>query len=194
MIKALSLAAALALLPLSASVAHEVRGPAEDALEAAAAAFEARMEDFGKRAEAISDDKSLSDTQKEARIAVLWNTEYQGDVEAFTRLAAEHAGDIAAEALAEVDVEAVVAEAMAEAQVEAEGEIAGAMASAQGMAVNGAWASNDPEHMETYGLVAEYAAGEALDAIDEIDAELDVDVDGDAEEAAPAPAPAAPRR
>lgn len=195
MIKALSLAAALALLPLSASVAHEVRGPAEDALEAAAEAFEARMEEFGKRAEAISEDKSLTDNQKEARIAVLWNTEYQGDVEAFTRLATEHAGDIAAEALAEVDVEAVVAEAMAEAQVEAEAEIAGAVASAQGMAVNGAWASNDPEHMATYGLVAEYAAGEALDALDEIDAELDVDVDVDvdAEDVAPATAPAAPQ-
>ena len=46
-------AAALALLPLSASVAHEVRGPSEDALEAAAEAFEARMEAFGERAEAI---------------------------------------------------------------------------------------------------------------------------------------------
>lgn len=192
MIKALSLAAALAILPLSSAVAHEVRGPAEDALEAAAEVFEARMEEFGKRAEAISEDKALSESQKEARIAALWNAEYQGDVEAFTRLATEHAGDIAAEALAEVDLEAVVAEAMAEAQVEADADIAGAVASAHGMAVNGAWASNDPEHMETYGLVAEYAAGEALDALDEVEAELDVDVDVDADEAAEAPA--APKR
>lgn len=195
MIKALSLAAALALLPLSASVAHEVRGPAEDALEAAAEAFEARMEEFGERAEAIGEDKTLSDSQKEARIAALWSSEYEGDVAAFTRLATEHAGEIAAEALAEVDIEAVLAEALAEAQAEADTEIAGALASAQGMAVNGAWASNDPEHMATYGLVAEYAAGEAMDALDEVegDLDIDVDVDFDADEAAPAPAPAAPQ-
>ena len=185
MIKALSLAAALALLPLSASVAQEARGPAEDALEAAADTFEARMEDFGKRAEAISEEAGLSETQKELRIAALWD-EYQPDVEAFTRLAAEHATTIAAEALAEVDVEAVVAEAMAEVET----ELAGGLAGVQGMAANGAWASNDPEHMQTYGLVAEYAVGEALDAVDEADAEMtaalaeveaDVDVDVDVE-------------
>lgn len=193
MIKALSLAAALALLPLSAAVAHEARGPAEDALEAAAVAFEARMEEFGKRAEAISEDKSLTDSQKEVRIAALWTAEYQGDVEAFTRLATEHAADIAAEALAEVDIEAVVAEAMAEAQAEVGANVAGALASAQGMAANGAWASNDPEHMETYGLVADYAVGEAMDAMDEVEAEMNVDVDVDVEEDAPAEAPAAPQ-
>ena len=60
MIKALSLAAALALLPMSAAVAGEVRGPSEDAIETAAAAFEARMEAFGARAEAISEDASLT--------------------------------------------------------------------------------------------------------------------------------------
>ena len=37
MIKALSLAAALALLPMSAAVADEARGPSEDAIETAAA-------------------------------------------------------------------------------------------------------------------------------------------------------------
>ncbi len=181
MIKALSLAAALALLPLSASVAQEAKGASEAALEAAAATFEARMESFGQRAELISDDKSLSEEQRELRIAALW-TEYQPDVNAFTALAARHAGGIAAEALAGIDIEAVVAEALAGvdvaaitadamAQVHASGALTGALAGAQGMAVNGSWASNDPEHMATYGLMAEYMVGEALD---EVEAELGV--------------------
>lgn len=164
MIKALSLAAALALLPLSASVADEVRGPSEDALEAAAEAFEARMEAFGERAEAISEDASLSQLERETRIAALW-VEYQPDVMAFTAEAARHAGAIASEALAEVDVDAIVADALAEA------DVSGAIAAAGGMIANGAWASNDPEHMATYGLIADYAVGEAMDALDEANTE-----------------------
>ena len=173
MIKALSLAAALALLPLSTAVAAEVRGPSEDALEAAAEAFEARMESFGERAEAIGEDKSLTESQREARIAALW-AEYQPDVTAFTTVAAQHASAIAAEALANIDVDAMVAEALAGVDVgavvsEAMSEVPGAMAAAQGIATNGAWASNDPEHMATYGLMAEYAVGEALDSMDEVE-------------------------
>lgn len=165
MIKALSLAAALALLPFSAAVAADVRGPSEDALEAAAEAFEARMEAFGERAEAISEDKSLTESQRELRIAALWS-EYQPDVGAFTAAAAQHASAIAAEALAEVDVEAVVSEALAEV------EASGALRAAQGIATNGAWASNDPEHMATYGLMAQYAVGEAMDSLDEATADM----------------------
>lgn len=165
MIKALSLAAALALLPLSAAVAADQRGPSEDALEAAADAFEARMEAFGERAEAIAEDDSLSATQRELRIATLW-AEYQPDVTAFTEAAAQHASAIAAEALAEVDVDAVVKEALAEV------EASGAFNAAQGIATNGAWASNDPEHMATYGLMAEYIVGEAMDSLEEADAQV----------------------
>ncbi|HYC97256.1 hypothetical protein [Brevundimonas sp.] len=199
MIKALSLAAALALLPLSASVAQEARGSSEAALEAAAAAFEARMESFGERAEAISGDASLTEAQRELRIAALW-TEYQPDVNAFTALASQHAAGIAAEALADIDVEAIVAEALAGvdvpavtaealAKVEASGAVRGAIAAGQGMAVNGSWASNDPEHMATYGLMAEYALGEAMDSADdagaavEPDADVEADVDVDTDEA-----------
>lgn len=160
MIKALSLAAALALLPLSAAVADDRRGPSEDAIEAAAEAFEARMESFGERAEAISEDASLTEAQREARIAALW-TEYQPAVTAFTAVVTEHAATIAAEALAGIDVEAIVAEAMAGV------EASGALASAQGLAANGAWASGDPEHMATFGLMADYALGSALDTLDE---------------------------
>lgn len=165
MIKALSLAAALALLPLSNAVAADVRGPSEDALEAAAEAFEARMESFGERAEAIGEDKSLTEDQRELRIAALW-TEYQPDVTAFTAVAAQHASAIAAEALANIDVDAIVTEALTAVQS------SGALAAAQGIAANGAWASNDPEHMATYGLMAEYAVGEALDSMDDIEVHI----------------------
>ncbi|MGV9008083.1 hypothetical protein [Brevundimonas sp.] len=165
MIKALSLAAALALLPFSAAVASDVRGPSEDALEAAAEAFEARMETFGERAEAISEDASLTEQQKGLRIAALW-TEYQPDVLAFTAIASQVAPAIAAEALADIDVEALVADAMTSV------DVTDALATAQGVASNGAWASNDPEHTATYGLMADYAVGEAMDSLDEASAEI----------------------
>lgn len=191
MIKALSLAAALALLPLSASVAQEVRGPSEDALEAAAEAFEARMESFGERAEAIAAESGLTKTQRDLRIAALW-AEYQPDVDVFTAAVTEHASGIAAEALAEIDVEAIVAEALADvdlgavtaeafADLDASGALGGVMAGAQGMAANGSWASNDPEHMATYGLVADYALGEALDAVDEVEVEVETAVAAETE-------------
>ena len=203
MIKALSLAAALALLPVSAAVAQEVRSPSEDAIEAAAEAFEARMEEFGSRAEAIEADESLTEAQRGARIAALW-AEYQPDVATFTAEISQHAGALAAEALAEIDIEALVAGALADVDIDVDGAAAGAMAGldlqaitaqtlaavqdsaavqgavagAAGMISNGSWASNDPEHMVTYGLVADYALGEALDA--------------EAAEAEAAEAPAAP--
>lgn len=174
MIKALSLAAALALLPLSAAVAADARGPSEDALDAAAEAFEARMEAFGERAEAIAEDAALTEAQREARIATLW-TEYQPDVTRFTAVVTRHATAIAGEALANVDLDAVVAEALAEV------EASGALVGASGMATNGAWASNDPEHMATYGLMAEYLVGEAVDSIGEARLALEVETEKAAE-------------
>lgn len=170
MIKALSLAAALAILPMSAAVAEEARGPSEDAIEAAAAAFEARMEAFGERAEVIGKDASLTEAQREARIAALW-VEYQPAVNAFTAVVTEHAATIAAEALAGLDVEAIVAEALS-AVAES-----GALAGAQGMVANGAWASNDPEHMTTYGLMADYALGSAMDSVEEAQGEIEAAVE-----------------
>ena len=173
MIKALSLAAALAILPLSAAAADpqeaevsEAATAAEAAIEAAAERFEARMEEFGERAEALGADESLTEDQRELRIAALWG-DYAPDVQTFTATVTEHAAAIAGQALAEVDIEAVVAEAMAGV------DMSGAMAAAGGMAANGSWASNDPEHMATYGLMADYALGGAADAVDEALAEVD---------------------
>jgi len=165
MIKALSLAAALAILPLSAAAAQEAQTPSEAAIEAAAEAFEARMETFGQRAELIAEDVSLTETQRGLRIAALW-TEYQPDLTAFTAVVSEHATAIAGEAMAGIDVDAIVAEALAEV------EASGALAAAGGIAANGAWASNDPEHMVTYGLMAEYAVGEAMDSLEGIEDEV----------------------
>lgn len=156
MIRALSLAAALALLPVSAAVAQEAKTSAETQLESAAADFERKMEEFGERAEAIQDDDALDETTKGLRVAALWS-EYQPHVTAFTSVATQQASLIAQQALAEVDIEAVVTEAMA-----------GVAPLVQGLAVNSAWAQPDPDQMVTYGLMADYAVGQSLDAIEEV--------------------------
>ena len=158
MIRALSLAAALALLPVSAAVAQEAKTAAEIQLEAAAAAFETKMEEFGERAEAIQDDDDLDDTAKGLRIAALWS-EYQPHVAAFTSLATQQAGEIAQQALAAIDIDAVVAEALA-----------GVEPMVQGLATNGAWAQADPDQMVTYGLMADYAVGQTEEAMAEVEA------------------------
>ena len=190
MIKALSLAAALAVLPLSAALAADPQtapqapstDAAEAAIEAAAERFEARMEAYGERAEAISEDDSLTTDQKKLRIAAVW-AEYEPDVTAFTAVVSEHVGAIVGGALADIDIEGIVAEAMTAV------EDSGALRVAGGVATNGAWASNDPEHMATYGLVAQYAVGEALDAVDEATAgEISVHLDADDEAEAAEPA------
>lgn len=154
MIRALSLAAALALLPVSAAVAEEHKTPAETQLEAAAAAFEARMEAFAARAESIQADPRLDAAQAEARIAALWR-DYQPHVTAFTAEATRQASQIAAQSLAQMDVEAVVAEALS-----------GVAPLVQGLAAHGAWAQVDPDQMVTYGLIAQYGLDQALDALD----------------------------
>ncbi|HEY1071801.1 hypothetical protein [Brevundimonas sp.] len=178
MIRALSLAAALALLPVSAAVAQEAKTSAEVQLEAAAARFEKKMEEFGERAEAIQDDDALDETTKGLRVAALWS-EYQPHVAAFTGVAAQQAGEIAQQALAEMDIEAVVTEALA-----------GVAPMVQGLAVNGAWAHPDPDQMVTYGLMTDYAVGESLDAVDALNDAFGAPI---APPAPPAP-PAEPAR
>jgi len=158
MIRMLSLAAALAVLPLSAALAGdpEAQSPPEAAIEAAAEAFEARMEAFGERAEAISGDKGLTPTQRDAHIAALWS-EYQPEVAVFTAAVSHHVGAIAQAALADIDVEALVETALKDPEVKA------ALTGAAGMAANGAWAQNDPEQMVTYGLMAQYGLDQMAD-------------------------------
>ena len=164
MIRALSLAAALALLPVSAAVAQESKTAAEVQLEAAAAKFEKKMEEFGERAEAIQDDDALDDTTKGLRVAALW-AEYQPHVAAFTDVAALQAGEIANQALAEIDIDAIVQETLL-----------GVAPLVQGLAANGAWAQADPDQMVTYGLMADYAIGQSEAAIEEVNEAFDAPV------------------
>ncbi|MFJ6025348.1 hypothetical protein ACIQC9_12230 [Brevundimonas sp. NPDC092305] len=196
MIKALSLVAALAVLPAAPAFAQDGGRPTaasvcsgEEAFEApdvdiddedlealpsvqrleqAAAILGEKMESFGPRADAVCDDEALTAEQREQRIASLWS-EYQPHLDAFTAEAATLGAQIAVEVLAQIDIGSIVAEAMTE--VNESGAMANAMQGAAGIAQNSAWTSNDPEHMATMGLVAQYAAGEAIDAIDEARAE-----------------------
>ncbi|WP_029418210.1 hypothetical protein, partial [Brevundimonas bacteroides] len=166
MIRVLSLAAALAVLPLNAALASDPETEAERAIEAASEAFEARMEAFGERAEAIAEDESLTEDQRDQRIGALW-AEYAPEVSRFTAEISRHAGAIAQQALADIDVEALVADALNDPEVQA------AIQGGVGMATNGAWASQDPEHIQTYGLVAQYALDQAAEAVTEAEADVD---------------------
>lgn len=167
MIRAISLAAALALLPLSSALAAADPDPqaeaAEARLEALASAFEARMEAFGARAEAIAADRTLTETQKETATAALWARDFQPEVARFTAQIAQQAGAIAQAALADIDVDALVAQALKD----AEPELKQAIASAGGIARNSAWVQDDPEQRVTYELIADYALAEASEAIAE---------------------------
>lgn len=168
MIRLLGLGAVFALAPLSAAVAQDDPAPAaaQARLDAASTAFEARMEAFGKRAEAISEDESLSERVRGQRIAALW-AEYAPDVAAFTAEATRHAGEMAAEALKDIDVDTLVADALNDPEVKQamEDGVQHGVAAGTGIARNSAWSNPDPDQMETYGLIAQYALDQAADAV-----------------------------
>lgn len=191
MIRLLSLTAALALAPLSAAFAQDGSPTPESAearLEIASNAFEARMEAFGKRAEAISEDESLSEAVRGQRIAALW-AEYAPDVAAFTAETTKHATEMAAEALKDIDVDALIADAMNDPEVKQaiEDGMHKGVVTANGIAQNSAWTNPTPEQMETYSLVAQYALDQAAADV--------VDVGVEAPEAPEPPqAPEAPER
>lgn len=173
MIRLLSLTAALALASLSPAFAQDgATAPAPESAEArleiASNAFEARMEAFGKRAEAISEDRSLSESVRGQRIAALW-AEYAPDVAAFTAETTKHATEMAAEALKDIDVDALIADAMNDPEVKQaiEDGMHKGVVTANGIAQNSAWTNPTPEQMETYSLVAQYALDQAAaDVVD----------------------------
>ncbi|CAN5411376.1 hypothetical protein BH09PSE1_BH09PSE1_27270 [soil metagenome] len=188
MIRILSLAAALAVLPLSGTYADEKpKTPSEAAIEAAAEAFEARMEAMSARAEAISEDESLTEAQRAARIEAL-QAEYQPEIAAFTATVTQQAGQIAAEALANIDIGAIVQQAVNDPEVQA--AIQQGVAGGAGIARNSAWTNPDPEQLRTYGLIAQYALDQASDAVEDAD-EASEDPE-DAEDAEDAEADEAP--
>lgn len=167
MIRILSLTAALALLPLSAALAgDEPKTASEAAIEAASAAFEARMENFGERAEAIAQRPGLSEAQRQTQIAALW-AEYQPEITAFTARITAEAGQIAHAALADIDVEALVSEALNDPDVQA--AMNSGIAAGTGIARNSAWTNPDSEQLRTYGLIAQYALDQAADAVEDAD-------------------------
>ena len=178
-IRLLGLAAILAAAPMAvqaqttaraqASAQVSTQTSAEAAVEAASAAFEARMQAFGARAEAIQKDKSLTDSQREMRVASLWS-EYQPEVAIFTAAISQNVGDIVKAALDKVDVDAIVDQALNSPEVKS------AIAGAEGMGRNGAWAQNDPEQLVTYGLMAQYGIDKANDAAQEAAIGAAVDV------------------
>ena len=166
MIRALLSAAAILSAATPALAQQTTPAPSAEArLEAAAEAFEKRMEAFGARAEAIAADESLSESERSGRVAAPW-AEHQPEVTAFTAMAAASAGAIAAEALAEIDVDAVVAEAMNDPEVQAQLQQASAMGT--GIAANSAWTNPDPEQLETYKLMTEYALAEVEESLEDM--------------------------
>ena len=178
--------AALALLGTSVAAQAPVAPPAppaapatpdtaalEASIEAAAAAFEARREGVGRRAEASEADKGLSDAQRGARMAALWG-EYQPEVAVFTAAIAQQAGAIAQVALAglgDLDVGKLVSDVLGDPEVQE--AIRTGPAIGLGMATNGAWAQNDPEQMITYGLMAQYGMDLAMDSAEDAMADLE---------------------
>jgi len=204
MIRLLSLTAALALAPLYSALAQTptpapapAPAPAsaetaEARMEAAADAFEARMEAFGERAEAISEDESLSEAERGRRIAALWS-DYVPDVAAFTAETTKHANEMAAQALKNIDVDAIVADALNDPEVKQamEDGMQKGVVTAEGIARNSAWTNPTPEQMETYSLVAQYALDQAADAVVEDEAAAEVPEAPEAPEAPEPPAPPA---
>ena len=161
MIRAVSLAALLAVLPVStAFAADEPESAAEAAFEAQAAAFEARMEAVERQADAIQADETLSAEEQGVRISALM-AEHQGEITAFAGAAAAFAAHATAAAMADIDVAAIVADAMQSPEVQQ------AIAGGVGIAANSARTNPDADQMVTYQLMAQHALDEAEMAADE---------------------------
>jgi hypothetical protein len=160
MIRALSLAAALALASAAPALAEEPSSAAEAAFEAQAAAFEARMEAVERQADAIEADESLSEEERGVRVQALM-AQYQPEILAFSSAAAAFAAEAAAEAMKDIDVAAIVSEAMSSEGVQQ------AIAAGVGIAANSAWTNPDADQMVTYQLMAQHALDEAEMASDE---------------------------
>ncbi|MEH6665198.1 MAG: hypothetical protein V7678_10135 [Brevundimonas sp.] len=106
------------------SMAGVIPGYEPSAFEQDLADIEARMGAFGASVEALNDDATLSDAEREARMAALW-TEYGPDLMAFAASAAEVGLNTAGTMMQTMDFGAVVQTALAQA------DVAGAMASVE---------------------------------------------------------------
>jgi hypothetical protein len=179
MFKAVTLTAAITLLPAAAIAQDEPGGGSPNtcvvriptpttsassapvaprsrrSLSDAAQTLGARMDAFGALAGAVCADPELSEAGKAVRIAALW-AEYKPDLAAsssartLTAPGARSPGDAA------FDIAAGAADALTLAE----------QSGGLGFATNSAWTSGDPEHLQATPLIVDYALSEAAEAVD----------------------------
>lgn len=106
------------------SMAGVIPGYEPSAFEQGLADMEFRMAAFGAGVEALDEDGTLTEAEREARMAALW-AEYGPDVIAFTTSAAEMGLNTAGTMMQTMDLGAMVEAALSQA------DIAGAMASVE---------------------------------------------------------------
>lgn len=106
------------------SMAGVIPGYEPSAFEQGLADMESRMAAFGAGVEALDEDGTLTEAEREARMAALW-AEYGPDVIAFTTSAAEMGLNTAGTMMQTMDLGAMVEAALSQA------DIAGAMASVE---------------------------------------------------------------
>lgn len=119
-----ALAMTLGLAP-AAFAQEQLPGYVPGRLETSMVGFEARMEEFGVRAEAIAGDESLSEDEREARILALW-AEYGPEVTEVSLAAAEFGLQTGGTIMSNMNLDAVVQTSLATADID--GQIADALA------------------------------------------------------------------
>lgn len=177
--RALACAAALSLaaVPAASAAQDSLPGYTPSALETSMAGFEARMTEFGDRAEAIADDDSLTEAEQEARILALW-AEYSPELTAMTGAAAEFGVHTAGTILSNVDIDGMISASLASADI----EIAEAMAEVDIEAeVARALAGVDIDAEVARALAEADIEGSVAEAMESLE-DLDIDVEIDADE------------
>ncbi|MFN4296592.1 MAG: hypothetical protein ACK4FB_07090 [Brevundimonas sp.] len=150
----LTAAPALAQDAETRSMAGVIPGYEPSAFEQDLAGVESRMAAFGARVQALDEDDTLTEAERQTRMAALW-TEYGPDVMAFTASAAEMGLNTAGTMMQTMNIGALVEAALSQA------DIAGAMASVE---VQAALAEAFAEVTEAFGAAnAERSANPAHD-------------------------------
>ncbi|MFN3815637.1 hypothetical protein [Brevundimonas sp.] len=106
------------------SMAGVIPGYEPSAFEQGLGDMESRMAVFGAKVEALGEDNSLTEAERETRMAALW-ADYGPDVVAFTASAAEMGLNTAGTMIQTMNIGAMVEAALSQA------DVAGAMASVE---------------------------------------------------------------
>jgi len=187
MLRSLTFAAALAVLPLAGpAFASDPVVEAQQGLDADRVAFQARMSEFAERARPIAADESLSRDEREEQVAVIW-AEYEPGVAAYRASVDSRVAQSSAETTlasqdiqVDLDIDAIVADALARAQVALENIdiqaiVADAMADVDIEAtINQAMANLDIDAMVSAALAQ--AQAEMANAPD-LDMDIQIDLD-----------------